>query len=82
MDSNNRLATTRGRKQVMASYESIDEAVLAQLDTRAKMILGFLHEPSVREISRALNMPKSSVHRAILRLREAGLATGTWSVEA
>lgn len=67
---------------MMPTYDTIDEAVLAQLQRTDKMILGFLAEPSVREIGRALNIPKSTVHRGIQRLREAGLAQGEWSVQS
>lgn len=46
----------------------------------ARLIWHFLHDPSEREIGRALGIAPSSVHDAIVRLRDANLNRGAWTL--
>ena len=67
-------------RRALRYHASIEDAIIANLKDTEQTIYGFLNEPSVREISRALDIPKSTVHRALVKLRSAGLASGRWSV--
>lgn len=75
-----RRAMQQFEKHAARYYGSIEEAILAQMRETDQKIHSFLSEPSQREIARALNMPKSTVADAIMRLRKAGLTRGRWSV--
>lgn len=77
-----RRAMLKWEKKAMKYHNSIEDAILANLKDTDQAILGMLQEPSEREIGRALRLPKTTVHDALVRIRKAGFGRGMWTVES
>lgn len=73
-------AMQKWEKKAMKYHGSIEAAIIANLRDTDQAIYSYLNEPSEREIGRALSIPKSTVHDALVRLRNAGLGSGRWTV--
>lgn len=65
------------RKRKREKFKARLDAMSCDMD---RMVYSFLCTPSVREIGRALEVPKSTVHEAIVRLRAAGRGRGRWEL--